>query len=80
MLLMKKKDPTLVKLSKKLEKKKDLTQLLVTKVKKYSTVTKDQVKKAGYSTLRQYLNAGGKKKTSVKKPMKRKSKLPRNRR
>ena len=79
MSMMKKKDPTFGEAFKKARKEKGPNSTFNYKGKKYSTVTQDQVKKAGYSTLRQYLNAGGKKKTSVKKPMKRKT-GPRNRR
>ena len=67
---MRKKDPTFGEAFKKARKEKGPNSTFNYKGKKYSTVTQDQVKKAGYSTLRQYLNAGGKKKTSVKKPMK----------
>ena len=77
--LLRKKDPTFGEAFKKARKEKGPNSTFNYKGKKYSTVTQDQVKKAGYSTLRQYLNAGGKKKTSVKKPMKRKT-GPRNRR
>ena len=77
--LMRRKDPTFGEAFKKARKEKGPNSTFNYKGKKYSTVTQDQVKKAGYSTLRQYLNAGGKKKTSVKKPMKRKT-GPRNRR
>jgi len=79
MSMLKKKDPTFGEAFKKARKEKGPNSTFNYKGKKYSTVTQDQVKKAGYSTLRQYLNAGGKKKTSVKKPMKRKT-GPRNRR
>ena len=71
--LMRRKDPTFGEAFKKARKEKGPNSTFNYKGKKYSTVTQDQVKKAGYSTLRQYLNAGGKKKTSVKKPMKRKT-------
>jgi len=74
-----KKDPTFGEAFKKARKEKGPNSTFNYKGKKYSTVTQDQVKKAGHSTLRSYLNAGGKKKTSVKKPMKRKT-GPRNRR
>ena len=58
----KKKDPTFGEAFKKARKEKGPMSSFNYKGKKYSTVTKDQVEKAGYSTLRQYLNAGGKKK------------------
>ena len=74
-----KRDPTFGQAFKKARKEKGPNSTFNYKGKKYSTVTQDQVKKAGHSTLRSYLNAGGKKKTSVKKPMKRKT-GPRNRR
>ena len=74
-----KKDPTFGQAFKKARREKGPNSTFSYKGKKYSTVTQDQVKKAGHSTLRSYLNAGGKKKTSVKKPMKRKT-GPRNRR
>lgn len=74
-----KRDPTFGQAFKKARKEKGPNSTFSYKGKKYSTVTQDQVKKAGHSTLRSYLNAGGKKKTSVKKPMKRKT-GPRNRR
>jgi len=77
--LMRKKDPTFGEAFNKARKDFGPNAVFPYKGKQYSTVTKDQIKKAGYSTLRQYLNAGGKKKTSVKKPMKRKT-GPRNRR
>lgn len=77
--LMRRKDPTFGETFKKARKEKGPNSTFNYKGKKYSTVTKDQIKKAGHSTLRSYLNAGGKKKTSVKKPMKRKT-GPRNRR
>ena len=77
--MMKKKDPTFGEAFRKARKEKGPNSTFNYKGKKYSTVTKDQVKKAGHTTLRSYLNAGGKKKTSVKKPMKRKT-GPRNRR
>jgi len=57
-----KKDPTFGQAFKKARKEKGSNSTFNYKGKKYSTVTKDQVEKAGYSTLRQYLNAGGKKK------------------
>lgn len=79
MSMLKKKDPTFGEAFNKARKDLGPNAVFPYKGKQYSTVTKDQVKKAGYSTLRQYLNAGGKKKTSVKKPMKRKT-GPRNRR
>ena len=79
MSMMKKKDPTFGEAFNKARKDLGPNAVFPYKGKKYSTVTKDQVKKAGYNTLREYLNAGGKKKTSVKKPMKRKT-GPRNRR
>lgn len=71
--LMRRKDPTFGEAFKKARKEKGPNSTFNYKGKKYSTVTQDQVKKAGYNTLREYLNAGGKKKTSVKKPMKRKT-------
>ena len=74
-----KRDPTFGQAFKKARREKGPNSTFSYKGKKYSTVTQDQVKKAGHSTLRSYLNAGGKKKTSVKKPMKRKT-GPRNRR
>ena len=74
----KKKDPTFGEAFKKARKEKGPMSSFNYKGKKYSTVTKDQVEKAGYSTLRQYLNAGGKKKTAAKP--KRKKTGPRNRR
>ena len=77
-LTKKKKDPTFGEAFKKARKEKGPNSTFNYKGKKYSTVTKDQIKKAGYSTLRQYLNAGGKKKTATK-PKKRKT-GPRNRR
>lgn len=58
----KKKDPTFGEAFKKARKEKGPMSSFDYKGKKYSTVTKDQVKKAGYNTLREYLNAGGKKK------------------
>lgn len=57
-----KRDPTFGQAFKKARKEKGPNSTFTYKGKKYSTVTQDQVKKAGYSTLRQYLNAGGKKK------------------
>lgn len=78
MSMMKKKDPTFGEAFKKARKEKGPNSTFNYKGKKYSTVTKDQVQKAGHSTLRSYLNAGGKKKTA-NKPMKRKT-GPRNRR
>ena len=76
--LMRKKDPTFGEAFKKARKEKGPNSTFNYKGKKYSTVTKDQVKKAGHSTLRSYLNAGGKKKTATK-PKRRKT-GPRNRR
>ena len=73
-----KKDPTFGEAFKKARKEKGPMSAFNYKGKKYSTVTKDQVQKAGHSTLRSYLNAGGKKKTATK-PKKRKT-GPRNRR
>ena len=78
LLNKKKKDPTFGEAFKKARKEKGPMSTFNYKGKKYSTVTKDQIKKAGHSTLRSYLNAGGKKKTA-NKPMKRKT-GPRNRR
>jgi hypothetical protein len=60
--LMRKKDPTFGEAFKKARKEKGPNSTFNYKGKKYSTVTKDQVEKAGHSTLRSYLNAGGKKK------------------
>ena len=57
-----KKDPTFGETFKKARKEKGPMSTFNYKGKKYSTVTKDQVEKAGHSTLRSYLNAGGKKK------------------
>ena len=68
----------LIKSFKKARKEKGPNSTFNYKGKKYSTVTKDQIKKAGHSTLRSYLNAGGKKKTATK-PKRRKT-GPRNRR
>ena len=76
--LMRKKDPTFGEAFKKARKEKGPNSTFNYKGKKYSTVTKDQIKKAGHSTLRSYLNAGGKKKTATK-PKRRKT-GPRNRR
>ncbi len=76
--LLRKKDPTFGEAFKKARKEKGPNSTFNYKGKKYSTVTKDQIKKAGHSTLRSYLNAGGKKKTATK-PKKRKT-GPRNRR
>jgi hypothetical protein len=59
---MRKKDPTFGEAFKKARKEKGPNSTFNYKGKKYSTVTKDQVEKAGHSTLRSYLNAGGKKK------------------
>jgi len=47
---------------KKARKDKGPNATFTYKGKKYSTVTKDQIKKAGYSNLRDYLNAQKKKK------------------
>ena len=47
---------------KKARKDKGPNSTFTYKGKKYSTVTKDQIKKAGYSNLRDYLNAQKKKK------------------
>ena len=47
---------------KKARKSKGPNATFTYKGKKYSTVTKDQIKKAGYSNLRDYLNAQKKKK------------------
>ncbi len=47
---------------KKARKNKGPNATFTYKGKKYSTVTKDQIKKAGYSNLRDYLNAQKKKK------------------
>ena len=47
---------------KKARKSKGPNSTFTYKGKKYSTVTKDQIKKAGYSNLRDYLNAQKKKK------------------
>ena len=58
----KKKDPTFGEAFKKARKEKGPMSTFTYKGKKYSTVTKEQVQKAGHSTLRSYLNAGGKKK------------------
>ena len=76
--MLRKKDPTFGEAFKKARKEKGPMSAFNYKGKKYSTVTKDQVQKAGHSTLRSYLNAGGKKKTATK-PKKRKT-GPRNRR
>ena len=76
--LMRKKDPTFGVTFKKARKEKGPMSTFNYKGKKYSTVTKDQVEKAGHSTLRSYLNAGGKKKTATR-PKSRKT-GPRNRR
>ena len=73
-----KKDPTFGQAFKKARREKGPNSTFSYKGKKYSTVTQDQVKKAGHSTLRSYLNAGGKKKTTIK-PKRRKT-GPRNRR
>lgn len=62
LLNKKKKDPTFGEAFKKARKEKGPNSTFTYKGKKYSTVTKDQIKKAGHSTLRSYLNAGGKKK------------------
>ena len=78
LLNKKKKDPTFGEAFKKARKEKGPMSTFNYKGKKYSTVTKDQIKKAGHSTLRSYLNAGGKKKTA-NQPMKWKT-GPRNRR
>ena len=52
---------------KKARKKKGPNATFTYKGKKYSTVTKDQIKKAGYSNLRDYLNAQKKKGSSSSK-------------
>ena len=80
MSMMKKKDPTFWEAFRKARKEKGPNSTFNYKGKKYSTVTKDQIKKAGHSTLRSYLNAGGKKKTATKPKPKRRKIGPRNRR
>ena len=76
----KKKDPSFGEAFKKARKEKGPMSTFTYKGKKYSTVTKDQVEKAGYSTLRQYLNAGGKKKKTGLTTKRRKTGGPPSRR
>tara|TARA_B100001113_G_scaffold280671_1_gene235514 strand:- start:1743 stop:2264 length:522 start_codon:yes stop_codon:yes gene_type:complete len=71
--LMRRKDPTFGETFKKARKEKGPNSTFTYKGKKYSTVTQDQVKKAGYKTLREYLNAGGKKKKTGFKTKRRKT-------